>query len=93
MLAISTDQRDFFEKMAQKTLNIRENFDLVEFSKFFVSLRVALLWKPLVIRFCPLKILSDSSRSFYTVNTQNLKDSERIDEGQKRFTKGFFFWK
>ena len=53
-------------------------------------LRVALLWKPLVIRFCPLKILSDSFRVFYTVNTQNLKESERIYKGQKRFTKGFF---
>ena len=52
-------------------------------------LRVALLLKPLVIRFCPLKILSDSFRSFYTVNTQNLKESGRIYKGQKRFTQGF----
>ena len=53
------------------------------------SLRVALLLKPLVIHFCPLKILSDSFRSFYTVNTHNLKESERIYKGQKRFTQGF----
>ena len=31
-----------------------------------------LLWKPLVILFCPLKILSDSWWFFYTINTQNL---------------------
>ena len=55
-----------------------------------LSLFVALLWKPLVIRFCPLKMFSDFFRSFYTVNTQNLKESEIIYKGQKRFTKGFF---
>ena len=42
-----------------------------------------------MICFCPLKILSDSFRSFYTVNSQNLKESERIYKGQKRFTQGF----
>ena len=42
-----------------------------------------------MIRFCPSKILSDSFRSFYTRNTQNLKESERIYKGQKRITKGF----
>ena len=52
-------------------------------------LQVALLLKPLVIRFCPLKILSDSFSSFYTVNIQNLKEPERIYKGQKWFTKGF----
>ena len=42
-----------------------------------------------MIRFCPLKILSDSFRLFYTVKTQNLEESVRIYKGQKRFTKGF----
>ena len=55
-----------------------------------LSLRVALLLKPLVTSICPLKILSDYFRLFYTVNIQNLKESERIYKGQKRFTKGFF---
>ena len=54
-----------------------------------LSLRVALLLKPLVIRVCPLKILSDYFRLFYTVNNQNLKESEKNYKGQKRFTKGF----
>ena len=50
-----------------------------------------LILKPLVLRFCPLKMFSDSFRSFYNVNNQNLKESEIIFKGQKRFTKGFFF--
>ena len=54
-----------------------------------LSLQVALLLKPLVNHFCPLKILLDSSRIFHTVNTHNLKESERIFQGQKRITKGF----
>ena len=58
----------------------------------FSSLRAALLWKPLVICCCPLRIFSDSFRSFYTVNHQNLKESEKRYKGQKWFTKGFF-WK
>ena len=48
-----------------------------------LSLRVALLLKPLVIHFCPLKIISDSFRPFNTVNTHNLKESEIIYKGQK----------
>ena len=52
-------------------------------------LPVVLFLKPLVIRFCPFKIISDYFRLFYSVNTQNLKESERICKGQKRFTKGF----
>ena len=48
-----------------------------------------LILKPLVIRFCPLKMFSDSFRSFFTVNNQKLKESENIYKGQKRFTKGF----
>ena len=51
-----------------------------------------LLLKPLVIRFCPLKFFSDSFRSFHSVNNQNLKESEKIYKGQKRFTKGFLFF-
>ena len=47
------------------------------------------LWKPLVIRFCPKKILTDPVRIFYTINTQNLKESKNIFKGQKRITKGF----
>ena len=55
-----------------------------------LSLRAAaLLWKPLVIRFCPLKFFSDYFRIFYTVNIPNLKKSEKNFKGQKRFTKGF----
>ena len=42
-----------------------------------------------MIRFCPLKIISEYFRSFYTVNTQNLKESEMIYKGQNRFTKVF----
>ena len=34
-------------------------------------------------------MFSDSFSSFYTVNIQKLKESERIYKGQKRFTKGF----
>ena len=35
--------------------------------------------------------LENSFRLFYTVNTQNLKESGRIYKGQKRFSKGVFF--
>ena len=58
----------------------------------FYRYELTLILKPLVIRFCPLKIFSDSFSSFYTVNNQNLKKSEKNYKGQKRFTKGFF-WK
>ena len=46
-----------------------------------------LLMKPLVIQFCPLKILFDS---FYSVNTQNLQEFKRNCKGQKSIIKGFF---
>ena len=55
----------------------------------FYCYEPTLILKPLVIRFCPLKMFSDSFRSFYTINNQNLKESENIYKGQKRFTKGF----
>ena len=56
----------------------------------FYRYELTLILKPLVIRFCPLKMFSDSFRSFYTVNNQKLKETENIYKGQKRFTKGFF---
>ena len=46
-----------------------------------------LLMKPLVIQFCPLKILFDS---FYSVNTQNSQEFKRNCKGQKSITKGDF---
>ena len=46
-----------------------------------LSSRAALLCKPLVIRFCPLKFFSDFFRLFYTVNIQNLKASEKNFKG------------
>ena len=44
----------------------------------FYRYKLTLILKPLVIHFCPLKMFSDYFRSFYTVNNQNLKESERI---------------
>ena len=79
-------------KTAKKVSFLRAKRATLISKKNLLSLHVALLLKPLVIRFCPLKIRSDSFRLFYTVNTQNLEESERIYKGQKRFTKGFL-WK
>ena len=68
---------------------IRQCFKKSFKNSHFHHYEPTLILKPLVIRFCPLNFFSDSFRSFYTVNNQNLKKSEKIYKGQKQFTKGF----
>ena len=78
----SRDQLQTRRCAEERQLNDRAE----ETEKDDLTFVVRILWKPLLIRFCPLKILGDS---FCTVNNQNLQEFKRIYKGQKSITKGF----